>query len=117
MGAGNPNWKPGVSGNPNGRPRKERALTNLLEAQLDQPDSSTGEPAKVLVARLLLQGITTGKVEFPDGRVMTVRSDDWLDFVKLVFNQVDGPARADNELALGEGVTLVWDLGAEKAEA
>jgi len=34
--AGNPNWKPGVSGNPNGRPKKGETLTDLLGEKLDK---------------------------------------------------------------------------------
>lgn len=32
----NPNWKPGVSGNPNGRPPKGEALTDILNSKLDK---------------------------------------------------------------------------------
>jgi hypothetical protein len=31
----NPNWKPGVSGNPNGRPPKGQALTDVLREKAD----------------------------------------------------------------------------------
>lgn len=35
---GNPNWKPGVSGNPNGRPTKGESLTEALEKAIDKDE-------------------------------------------------------------------------------
>ena len=40
--AGNPNWQPGVSGNPKGRPKKGEALTDILREQADLEDVTEG---------------------------------------------------------------------------
>ncbi len=42
-------FKPGVSGNPAGRPKKEHCLTDLLKEALDQPFNDTGKLNKEMV--------------------------------------------------------------------
>ena len=43
----NPNWKKGVSGNPNGRPKKGKSLTEALEKGI--PYSLVVEKLKLLI--------------------------------------------------------------------
>ena len=84
----------GQSGNPNGRPRKERALSDYLTKEVLKPGSKKGQAA------LIVQGITTGKIQFPGEEKPSVLSlRDWLMLVEFVYKQIDGPPRADVELS------------------
>jgi hypothetical protein len=89
----NPNWKAGTSGNPNGRPKKDRALTTLLEraggvmVEIDGARIS----GRRLMARQVWEGITTGVVSFPDGKKLSLSPQDWKDFVKWAYGHIDGP--------------------------
>jgi len=55
VGPGNPpehsRFRKGVSGNPNGRPRKERSLKNLVEAELDAIVSLTENGRRVRLTK------------------------------------------------------------------
>ena len=51
---GNPDWKPGVSGNPNGRPPKENSLNNLLRERLEDTDPDQERPNKDIIADALV---------------------------------------------------------------
>jgi hypothetical protein len=55
VGPGNPpehsRFRKGVSGNPNGRPRKERSLKNFVEAELDETVSLTENGRRVRLTK------------------------------------------------------------------
>ena len=90
-------WKPGQTGNPNGRPIKDRALTTILERAGSQTVEIDGKriSGKHLIAHLLWEIVTTGKATMPDGTVMVVSPGDWFDIVKFIYTQVDGPVKQE----------------------
>ena len=86
-------FKKGQSGNPNGRPPKSRALTDLLRREGSAQVSHDGRKlgGGELLALLLWQIATAGKAKFPDGTVLEVGPRDWLETVKWLYAQIDGP--------------------------
>lgn len=90
---GNPNWKKGTSGNPNGRPKKERAMSEFLSKEIAKPANRRG------LLGLITQGITTGKIHFPGEEKPSVLSlRDWLMLVEFFYKQTEGAPSADIDL-------------------
>jgi hypothetical protein len=109
---GNPNWKPGVSGNPNGRPIKSRALTAILEAAGDKKvtigKKKTPQARKEIMAEMVWQIITEGKATLPNGKVLKIAANDWLETWKFLYKHVDGPPVAGLDVtSLGEQVGVI----------
>jgi hypothetical protein len=84
----------GKSGNPRGRPKKTRALTEVLAAVC-------GNGKKKAIAEKVREGILSGVVTFneainPDTgklgvRIIKLAADEWLQLVKFLYTQTDGP--------------------------
>ena len=86
-------FKPGQSGNPKGRPRKERALTDLLERAGSSMLEIDGKrvSGKRYLADMVWQVVMTGQAKLPDGKVVQMSPQDWKDFVKWIYAHIDGP--------------------------
>ena len=104
-------WKAGESGNPRGRPPKSRALTAILEKAGNKALDVDGTrvAGKRLLAAMVWQLATTGKATFPDGTELQVSPRDWLEVVKWLYTQIDGPPKAEQaiELTGANGQNLV----------
>lgn len=96
-------WKPGESGNPNGRPPKSRALTEILEKKFNktyeviQPDGTKKRRSgKHLIAEMLVNIAVYGYTETPEGGKIHIDGfSDWQAVVKFIYQHVDGPPRLD----------------------
>jgi hypothetical protein len=86
-------FKKGQSGNPNGRPPKSRALTDLLSLRGGVSVTHDDKPITggELLALLLWQIACAGRATFPDGTVLEVGPRDWLETVKWLYAHIDGP--------------------------
>lgn len=89
-------WVKGQSGNPGGKPKKEREET----AALVRTGRATIEIDGVRVSRrkLLVEqfwsAMLTGEIEFPvSGKKVQLRAHHWSDLLKWYFSHVDGPPR------------------------
>jgi hypothetical protein len=91
----NPNWTKGQSGNPSGRPRSS-ALADLLRKAANKTVSTNkGRVAgKRLIAKMVLEGLTTGQVQFQnDEKPSVIGVKDWIDFVKWFYQYLEPPVQ------------------------
>ena len=72
---GNPNWKPGVSGNPKGRPPLGESMTELMREFLDGTEEGQTVPRKQqLIRKIALKAYKEGD----------------YNAIKLIWNYLDG---------------------------
>lgn len=83
----------GKTNNPNGRPPKSKALTNMLETALGKTHLYKGKKksGKRILADMVSNAIITGRVRFPDDTEDSVISiKDWIELVRWTYERVDG---------------------------
>jgi hypothetical protein len=103
-------WVKGESGNPNGRPRKIKSLTEILARELAKtiPD---GEDRRVAVKRFMAmkvtEALTTGKITIADGKFYDLEPNEWVDLLKWSYNRVDGLPRQPTEHSGPDGGPLI----------
>lgn len=90
-------WTKGQSGNPKGRPPKERALTAMLERAAGRRLPGEGVVPRQETARLVWQALATGKMTFErggDDEKVTLRlgPDEWIRLLAWTYEHIDGPA-------------------------
>lgn len=95
----------GISGNPKGTSAKkrERMLSKMLQQYGDKEFITANGNATTYAketARLVWQAAAEGKIEFGDGHVLKAGIRDWRDTVSFIYNQVDGPARLEQDINL-----------------
>ena len=103
----------GVSGNPKGRPPKQRALTAILERRgatrtLDADGKQRS--GKNILARAVWELVTTGVTTLRnDNKILelAVTSGEWFEIVKWLYGQIDGPPRGELDVTTaGESFNL-----------
>jgi hypothetical protein len=94
-------WKPGQSGNPEGRPAQTTALAEVLrdigaeKAQMNAPESLT---YRETIGFMLWDAVRDGVLRFGDGRLSKLSNKEWLDIVKWVQQQIDPPKVGTREV-------------------
>ena len=86
-------FQPGQSGNPSGRPLKNKSMTTILETALSKTvETKDGRIiGKRLLATLVAEAVTTGRITFPgDETPSVIGVKDWTEFVKWIYERVDG---------------------------
>ncbi len=108
MAKSNTSFPKGKSGNPNGRPVKNRALTQILEtagnSKIKYGDKESAR--KRVLAQMLWQIATTGKAQLPDGTELVVAPQDWFGIVKFIYSHIDGPPKAELDVT-SNGETII----------
>ena len=102
-------FQKGQSGNPNGRPPKNRALTDLLETAGNVTVDVDGKKVarKRIVAGLAWELLANGEAVLPNKRKLTLDPGDWLGLYKWIYQHIDGPPRAEVDVTSGgEAITL-----------
>ncbi len=93
-------FEPGVSGNPNGRPRKGQSIQDKLEAELEKLILETSDgpiDGKTLVAKKWIRLALYEYFKDKDGKPLKVDPDLSFRALESIVNRLDGmPAQAVN---------------------
>jgi hypothetical protein len=84
----------GKVNNPYGRPPKSRALTDMLFKSISKTVEVNGKhvSGKRVMADLVAQVLTTGRLQFPgDTEQSVVSVKDWMEFVKWAYQYLEPP--------------------------
>ena len=88
-------WKPGLSGNPKGRPPKRECITSLLKEAMNSPcpqDKQKRTRAEIMTEKLL---------------AMAIKGD--LRAMKLIFEYVAGKPKQSEEMQSEVQIKVVYD--------
>jgi hypothetical protein len=105
-GPGNPNWKPGISGNPNGRPRKSECVTSLLRELLEN------DPVEVI--KMWNEGEVTGAMQTAKALFAKMSKGD-MTAIREALDRVEGKVPQGMRFGSEQGGPLSFTLEFENA--
>lgn len=97
-------WRPGQSGNPAGRPKKERALAAILAATGEASRGRSRQSRNEAAAARLYELLETGRIDLGGGRFIDASAREWLRAFAFVCQHLDGPYRPGAGLGLADEV-------------
>lgn len=101
-----PKFEKGQSGNPKGRPPKDRELTSILEA-VGRRGIETADGVRVarrkLAAEHIWNIVTTGQTTMPDGSILKPRPRDYLELMRWLYTHIDGPPPSKVQMSGPDG--------------
>lgn len=105
--------------NPAGRPKKEATLTAALR-EAGNKKRRVGKMTisqRKLLAKLIWQAATEGKIKFPKGQTLEVISiKDWFTIISWLYDRVDGKATENIQINEPEAEITAEDLTVAMAE-
>lgn len=90
-----------ASPNPNGRPKRGRALAELMDENL--AEKVNGVETKSIIIRRAITALRTGYLDFGGNRKVKLGGKEWIDLLKYVVTHLDGPAKQELLLSHGGG--------------
>jgi len=109
----NPNWVPGHSGNPKGRPKKGRTYADLIDKAMSKTMRVGGKriARKRVMAKLLAEIATEGKAVFEDGTsVKFTEADEWTTYVMRLLKHLEGDPPAQHDVLVDGEIRLICDM-------
>ncbi len=94
----------GVSGNPNGRPKKKGSIIEILEQMIEEQAPGTDETFKTMIARNILLTI------------LDRRDKNHVELLKEALNRLYGKAKESVEISGGKTPVVVEYVAARKRE-
>lgn len=97
-----------------------RVLTEVLlrgAEMLTHDRNGTEVSNKELLAKLVWEAVTTGEVHFQGADCIVLAKREWVDTVRFIYNQVDGPPKKAMDLNIKrEAERLAKELGLNAEE-
>lgn len=92
-------WKPGQSGNPKGRPPKNRVLSELLRQKGKETVVIDGveKSAQEIVTAAVWQLAKNGEVWLAGRRLAVESVTEWAGIVKWLFNTIEPPTKREGD--------------------
>jgi PBSX family phage terminase large subunit len=98
----NPQWVKGItSPNPKGRPKRGRALAELMDSNLSEVID--GVEVKTIIIKRAITALRLGTLDFGGKRKIKLGAKEWIDLFKYITTHLDGPAK--QELLLSHGAS------------
>jgi len=70
---------------------KIRQITELLEKEAFKIYEETGKSKGEVLADLIWQGVLQSVIHLPSSITLRLSQREWLDLMKVVYGQIDGP--------------------------